>query len=109
MRRRLSDEQCNAILDKIHAKVCDLFPALSQSIIWEIRSGRKDTSDLTGMDTGSCIGLAQTPDQSGRFHLTSDTPVKGLYLVGADAGSRGIGTELAVGSALNLLRRFHDK
>lgn len=104
--RFASAELCNAILDKIHQKVCDLFPDFSKAILWEIRSSRKETSDLTGLDNGSCIGLGQTPDQSGRFHLNSETPVAGLYLVGADAGSRGIGTELAVGSALNLVRRL---
>jgi phytoene dehydrogenase-like protein len=28
--------------------------------------------------------------------------VEGLYLVGADAGARGVGTEMAAGSALAL-------
>lgn len=101
-----SVDLCNAILDKIHERVCDLFPDLASSILWRLRSNREDTSDLTGLENGSCIGLAQTANQSGKFHLSLETPVEGLFLVGADAGSRGIGTELAVGSALNLAGRL---
>ena len=100
-----SEKLCQAILDKLHIKVCDLFPGLEEAIIWHAYSTRKDTSKLIGHPAGECIGLAQTPDQVGIHRLSSETPVEGLYLVGADAGARGIGTELASGSALNLVQR----
>ena len=100
-----SEKLCQAILDKLHIKVCDLFPGLKEAIIWHAYSTRKDTSNLIGHPAGECIGLAQTPDQVGIHRLSSETPVEGLYLVGADAGARGIGTELASGSALNLVQR----
>jgi len=35
-------------------------------------------------------------------------PVRGLYLVGADAGGRGIGTEMAGESALNVSKMIED-
>ena len=41
-------------------------------------------------------------DQTGDKRLSQQTPVENLYLVGAEAGGWGIGTELAAMSALEL-------
>jgi prolycopene isomerase len=97
-----SDDLCSAILDRVHGKVCELFPHLEAAIIWQSRSGSTDAAELTGHYAGEAIGLAQIPGQAGRFRPEPDTPVAGLWLVGADVGSRGIGTEMAAGSALRL-------
>ncbi len=97
---------CNAILDRVHAKVCELFPRLEESIIWQLRSTRVDATDVTCHAAGEAIGIGQTPGQVGVLRPELATPVSGLWLVGADAGSRGIGTEMASGSALNLADRF---
>ncbi len=101
-----SEALCQDILDQVHAKVCGLFPNLEKAIQWQIRSSRADTSCLVGHPAGECVGVAQTPAQVGIHRLDIKTPVEGLLLVGADAGARGIGTELAVGSALNLAEKF---
>jgi phytoene dehydrogenase-like protein len=98
-----SDALCNAILDRVHDKVCALFPAVEKATMWQIRSTADDARELTTHRAGECIGLAQVPGQVGRDRPGHRTQVEGLYLVGADAGSRGIGTELAAGSALNLV------
>jgi phytoene dehydrogenase-like protein len=97
-----SNELCTAILDRVHAKVCELFPNLEAATIWQSRSVSTDAAELTGHSAGEAIGLAQIPGQVGRLRPELSTPVKGLWLVGADAGSRGIGTEMAAGSALRL-------
>jgi len=97
-----SDELCNAILDSVHAQVCEIFPGLEGAMLWESRSTSADVRELTGHRAGECIGLAQVPGQVGRNRPGHATPVEGLYLVGADAGARGIGTEMAAGSALAL-------
>ncbi len=99
-------ELCDAILDRVHAKVCELFPGLRESIMWQLRSTRLDATELTRHAAGEAIGIGQTPSQSGALRPESATPVSGLWLVGADAGSRGIGTEMASGSALNLADRL---
>jgi len=99
-------ELCNAILDRVHAKVCELFPGFQESILWELRSDRGDATGITGHASGEAIGIGQTPGQVGALRPEQATPVSGLWLVGADAGSRGIGTEMASGSALNLARRL---
>jgi phytoene dehydrogenase-like protein len=96
-----SDELCNAILDRVHAQVCEIFPDLESAMLWESRSTGADVRELTGHRAGECIGLAQVPGQVGKNRPGHTTPVDGLYLVGADAGARGIGTEMAAGSALS--------
>ncbi len=98
-----SDELCDAILDRVHAQVCEIFPDLEGAMLWESRSTGADVRELTGHRAGECIGLAQVPGQVGRDRPDHATPVEGLYLVGADAGARGIGTEMAAGSALALV------
>ena len=95
-------ELCDKIIDRVHARVCELFPGLENALRWQSRSASTDTGDLTGHPEGEAIGLAQTPDQVGRLRPELQTPVEGLYLVGADAGARGIGTEMASASALQL-------
>jgi phytoene dehydrogenase-like protein len=97
-----SDELCNAILDRVHTQVCEIFPDLESAMLWESRSTGADVRELTGHRAGECIGLAQVPGQVGKNRPGHATPVDGLYLVGADAGARGIGTEMAAGSALAL-------
>jgi phytoene dehydrogenase-like protein len=97
-----SEELCNAILDRVDEKVRELFPALPDAVLWTVRSTSRETRDLTGHAAGEAIGLAQTPQQVGRLRPACATPVSGLWLVGADAGARGIGTEMASQSALAL-------
>jgi phytoene dehydrogenase-like protein len=97
-----SDELCRAILDRVHAKVCELFPDLEGALLWKSYSTRRDASRITGHPAGEAIGLGQVPGQVGPDRPSLRTPVQGLWLVGADAGARGIGTEMASASALLL-------
>jgi len=60
-------------------------------------------SNLTHHLKGEAIGLAQTPDQVGTKRPQHATPIQNLYLLGADVGARGIGTEMASASALTLV------
>jgi prolycopene isomerase len=97
-----SDDVCRQTLDRIDERVHRLFPGIKEALIWQEQGTRADTTRITTHPPGGAIGLGQFPDQTGNQRPSLQTPVDGLYLVGADAGSRGIGTELAVGSALNL-------
>ena len=97
-----SDELCNAVLDKVYARVLDLFPDIESALLWQSRSTSSDARELTAHRAGECIGLAQTPRQVGSLRPEHRTPVEGLWLVGADVGARGIGTEMASASALSL-------
>jgi phytoene dehydrogenase-like protein len=104
-----SAKLCNAIIDRVDTKVCALFPGLKEATIWKSFSVAGDTMRLTGQRSGACIGLGQVPGQVGAQRPALETPLKNLWLVGADAGSRGIGTEMASGSALNLARMIMDR
>ncbi len=75
-------------------------PAMERHIEWSMRTHIGDTARITGKPTGECIGLAQSVGQSGVHKPEAATPVESLYLVGCDAGARGVGTEQAAASAL---------
>jgi len=103
-----SQQLCEAILDAVHNRVCELFPGFENAIRWQTRSTRSDTTEITQHPEGEAIGIGQHSGQTGRFRPSLKTPIEGLWLVGADAGSRGIGTEMAAGSALNLFQMIND-
>jgi phytoene dehydrogenase-like protein len=103
-----SDELCSAILDRVHDRVCGLFPGLEGALLWKSYSTAGDAARLTGHPAGEAIGLGQMPGQVGPARPSLRTPVQGLWLVGADAGARGIGTEMASASALRLAEELAD-
>jgi prolycopene isomerase len=51
---------------------------------------------------GESYGIANTLGQAGPDRPRGDTPVKGLYIVGNDAGGFGLGTHQAVDSGFNI-------
>lgn len=104
-----SGKLCRAIIDRVDKKVRELFPGLEKALVWKTTSVARDTTRLTGQRTGACIGLGQVPGQVGAHRPSLETPLKNLWLVGADAGSRGIGTEMASGSALNLADKIRER
>jgi phytoene dehydrogenase-like protein len=51
---------------------------------------------------GETIGLGQVVGQDGRYKPAVKAPIQGLFYVGCDAGGRGIGTQQATDSGLNV-------
>ena len=100
---------CNEILNRIENTMQDLYPSLEEHVVWKIRTDTRYISEISGRWTGEVIGVAQNRHQVGRKRPSSTTPVQGLYLVGADAGGRGVGTEMAADSALNLWRMLRNE
>ena len=79
-----------------------LYPQARGKVLWH----RLDNPDLVAAyagEEGSIIGMAQTVDQIHERRLPQVTPIRNLYLCGAEAGGHGIGTELAASSALELV------
>jgi phytoene dehydrogenase-like protein len=95
---------CGEMLDRIENTMQDLYPGIEDHAVWKIRTDTRYIAEISGRWTGEVIGVAQNRHQVGRKRPSSATPVEGLYLVGADAGGRGVGTEMAVDSGLNLWR-----
>ncbi len=103
-----ADRICEAVTDRIENTMQDLFPDIERHVIWKMRTNTRYVAELSGRKTGEVIGLAQNRHQVGRNRPENKTPVEGLFLVGADTGGRGVGTEMAADSALTLWRILKD-
>lgn len=57
---------------------------------------------------GEDYGVTLSVTQYGDKRLNGETPIEGLYYVGADAGGFGLGTHQAVDSAVNVSQRVLD-
>ncbi len=57
----------------------------------------------TGRFKGDAVGISQSVGQVGDLRPKPNTPIKNLFLVGADIGITGIGTELSALSSLTTL------
>ena len=64
-----------------------------------------DAARTMGED-GAGIGIAQQAGQAGTSRPSVKTPLPGLYIVGAEAGGAGVGTELAVNSAIEFFDTY---
>ena len=73
-------------------------PEIKKHIMWTDVTTPADIHKFVG-ENGAVIGVAQTTRQSGRNRPGVITPIKNLYLCGAEAGGWGVGVELAVESA----------
>ncbi len=92
----------NQVLDRIEATMEMLHPGIEDHVIWKLRTDVEYTSKISGRELGEVIGLSQDYRQVGADRPGPVMPVPGLYSVGADTGGRGIGTEMAAESALNV-------
>lgn len=87
----------------------ELWPDLKNHIIRKEAYGAKQIASMSRESVlpgcgGEAVGLAQIVGQCGKNKPDARTPLKGLYLVGCDAGGRGAGTHQAVDSAFNVLK-----
>jgi phytoene dehydrogenase-like protein len=79
----------------------ECLPEAKGHVMWY----RTDTPALVEQyagEGGNIIGVGQTVKQIHERRPSQVTPIKGLYIVGAEAGGHGIGTELAANSAMEL-------
>jgi phytoene dehydrogenase-like protein len=79
------------IADALLADAERRLPGLSKLVVHRELSTPLSTAHFTGHPGGEIYGLPATPDRFARRWLRSPTPVKGLYLTGADALMLGIG------------------
>ncbi|MBU4179348.1 MAG: NAD(P)/FAD-dependent oxidoreductase [Actinobacteria bacterium] len=96
------------VLDRIEATMSMLHPGIDDHVVWKLRTGTDYVANISGRELGEVIGLAQDFRQVGHDRPDPRMPIGGLYLVGADAGGRGIGTEMAGDSALNVSTMIED-
>lgn len=88
-----------------------IFPNLSDNLLWYDITTPIDLERMYGKE-GSVVGICQNTNQTGNNRPPISLPIKGLYMVGGDAGGWGIGTELAAKSALEcseiILQKFQN-
>lgn len=85
-----------------------VFPGLKDAIMWRHVTTPENLHGAVG-ENGAIIGLGQSVGQVGKHRLSVETAVPGLYLCGAEAGGTGVGIELAIDSACELLARLGEK
>jgi phytoene dehydrogenase-like protein len=79
------------IADTLLAEAERRLPGLSKLVVHRELSTPLSTAHFTGHPGGEIYGLPATPDRFSKPWLRARTPVKGLYLAGADALLLGIG------------------
>ena len=104
-----ADMICDMVLDRVENTMQDLYPDIEKHVVWKVRTNTQYVANISGRKTGEVIGLAQNRYQCGRNRPSNVSPIENLYLVGADAAGRGVGTEMAADSALNLLKTLSGK
>lgn len=87
----------------------ELFPDIWEATERKEYNGPREISNLTRDSVlpgqgGECVGLAQIVGQCGSMKPKSDTPIRGLFLAGADAGAAGMGTHQAALSGIGVAR-----
>lgn len=87
----------------------DLVPGISKHTLFCVESTPDVIAGENSRFTGDAIGVAQSMDQVGDKTPPSISPIKGLYHVGADVGSKGIATEMATQSAIDLFEELDRK
>ena len=99
---------CPAILDKLIQVAEEHFPGMQEHAVFVEKVFPEDAARIMGED-GAGIGIAQQAGQAGVDRPSICTPVKGLYIVGAEAGGSGVGTELAVNSAIEFFDEHYER
>ena len=116
----MSAESIKAWADAGEEIFFGLFPEardlIEEKDLYTTKSVSNATRDATMPGTGGeTIGLAQIVGQCGKSKPAIETPVAGLFIVGCDAGGRGVGTQQAIMSGFNVadaveaLHRRHDQ
>lgn len=95
----IPDEHCPAILEALIDIAEKNFPGLREHALFVEKVFPSDAARIMGED-GAGIGIAQQAGQAGVDRPAIKTPLAGLFIVGAEAGGAGVGTELAVNSAI---------
>ncbi|MFN8544123.1 MAG: FAD-dependent oxidoreductase [Candidatus Binatia bacterium] len=90
-------QEIEALWKKMDEQLRQYFPEIWAACERREYNGPKEICELTRDSVlegqgGECVGLAQIVGQCGAMKPSSKTPINGLYLAGADAGSKGMGT-----------------
>jgi prolycopene isomerase len=90
-------KEIEALWKKMDEQMQQFFPEIWEACERREYNGPKDIAELTRDSViegqgGECVGLAQIVGQCGSMKPDSRAPINGLYIAGADAGAKGMGT-----------------
>jgi prolycopene isomerase len=90
-------KEIEGLWKKMDDQMQEFFPEIWEACERREYNGPKDISELTRDSVmegqgGECVGVAQIVGQCGSMKPSSKAPINGLYIAGADAGSKGMGT-----------------
>jgi prolycopene isomerase len=88
-------------IDRLMQAMEQIVPGLHRHIVFVDTVTVKALEQWVGKMGGCGITTAQTPGQSGDSRPGHASPIPGLYYAGDNAGSRGIGAELATQSGMD--------
>jgi len=89
--------------------LASVIPGLEDEIMFYEFSTVNEIGQWMGKSNNGAISNGQYPDQTGSMRLPVWTPIKGLFVCGDGAGGRGIGTELATVSAMEVVSHILGK
>jgi prolycopene isomerase len=92
--------------ERAMAALAQVIPGLEDELVFAEFAPIPAIARWMGKTNRGAICNGQFPGQVGRDRLPVATPVPGLYLCGDGAGGRGIGTELAATSAIEVVDRI---
>ncbi len=107
-------KEIDALCDKMDELMARLYPEAWAAIESTERAGPAQISASTRDSVlpgqgGECVGLAQIVGQCGKNKPSTQSPIPGLYYVGADAGSAGMGTHQAADSGIKVAQMLLAK
>jgi prolycopene isomerase len=91
------------------AALARIIPGLEDELLFAEFSPIQAIAGWMGKSNRGAICTGQFPGQVGRDRLPVATPVPGLYVCGDGAGGRGVGTELAATSAMEVVRAIEER
>ncbi len=98
----LNSQNWQAWIDYHLEFLFNLYPEVEKHLMWYDQSTLNRINKYSGRLYPDIIGIVQSVGQTGKNRPGPVTPIRGLYLVGADVGHDNIGTELAAESAIRL-------
>ena len=106
-------EEIEHLYKVMDAQIEKYFPEIWEAIERKECNGPKEISNLTRESVipghgGECVGLAQIVGQCGPEKPKSETPIRGLYIAGADAGAEGMGTHQSALSGIAVTKMVQE-
>ncbi len=85
-------------IDNLKQSLRQMIPGFDDELLWCDTMSTRAIGRWSGKVHAPAVSAGQIPDQVGNRRPAIHTPIRGLYVAGCGAGSRGVGTELAASS-----------